>query len=162
MVKNLPADSGVQFLGREDPRGEGDGNPFQYSCLENSVDRGAWRAAVRGVPAHSWGTGTRNSLYVYTIIILPCFCMYYFHCYSFMSVCLCSHSPTYAGFFFFFWCRSFLRILECFWSLWSFSWRFPSYFKDCTSVVTIINRASLFSVLVFPHSSWGSGIMGVP
>ena len=30
--------------------GEGNGNPLQYSCLENSMDRGAWRAAVHGVP----------------------------------------------------------------------------------------------------------------
>ena len=29
--------------------GEGNGNPLQYSCLENSVDRGAWWAAVYGV-----------------------------------------------------------------------------------------------------------------
>ena len=29
--------------------GEGNGNPFQYSCLENSLDRGAWRATVHGV-----------------------------------------------------------------------------------------------------------------
>ena len=28
--------------------GEGNGNPLQYSCLENSVDRGAWWAAVHG------------------------------------------------------------------------------------------------------------------
>ena len=28
---------------------EGNGNPFQYSCLENSMDRGAWRATVHGV-----------------------------------------------------------------------------------------------------------------
>ena len=32
---------------------EGNGNPFQYSCLENSMDREAWRAAVHGV-AKSW------------------------------------------------------------------------------------------------------------
>ena len=30
--------------------GEGNGNPLQYSCLENSMDRGAWQATVRGVP----------------------------------------------------------------------------------------------------------------
>ena len=30
--------------------GEGNGNPIQYSCLENSMDRGAWRATVHGVP----------------------------------------------------------------------------------------------------------------
>ena len=29
--------------------GEGNGNPLQYSCLENSMDRGAWRATVHGV-----------------------------------------------------------------------------------------------------------------
>ena len=29
--------------------GEGDGTPLQYSCLENSMDRGAWWAAVHGV-----------------------------------------------------------------------------------------------------------------
>ena len=29
--------------------GEGNGNPLQYSCLENHMDRGAWRATVHGV-----------------------------------------------------------------------------------------------------------------
>ena len=29
--------------------GEGDGTPFQYSCLENPMDRGAWWASVHGV-----------------------------------------------------------------------------------------------------------------
>ena len=29
--------------------GEGNGNPLQYSCLENSMDRGAWQAPVHGV-----------------------------------------------------------------------------------------------------------------
>ena len=33
--------------------GEGNGNPLQYSCLENPMDRGAWRATVHGV-AQSW------------------------------------------------------------------------------------------------------------
>ena len=28
---------------------EGNGNPLQYSCLENSMDRGAWRATAHGV-----------------------------------------------------------------------------------------------------------------
>ena len=39
MVKNLPAvrDTRVQTLGQEDPPGEGNGNPFWYSCLENSM-----------------------------------------------------------------------------------------------------------------------------
>ena len=29
--------------------GEGNGNPLQYSCLENPIDRGAWQATVHGV-----------------------------------------------------------------------------------------------------------------
>ena len=33
--------------------GEGNGNPLQYSCLENSVDRGVWWAIVYGV-GKSW------------------------------------------------------------------------------------------------------------
>jgi len=34
-------------LGR--PLGEGNGNPIQYSCLENSMDRGTWQATVHGI-----------------------------------------------------------------------------------------------------------------
>ena len=33
--------------------GEGNGNPLQYSCLENSMDRGVWQATVHGV-TKSW------------------------------------------------------------------------------------------------------------
>ena len=41
-------DSGlIPGLGR--PPGERNGNPLQYSCLENSLDRGAWGATVHGV-----------------------------------------------------------------------------------------------------------------
>ena len=36
-------------MGWEDSPGEGNGNPLQYSCLENSMDRGAWWAAVSEV-----------------------------------------------------------------------------------------------------------------
>ena len=32
------------------PGGEGNGYPFQYCCLENSMDRGGWWATVHGVP----------------------------------------------------------------------------------------------------------------
>ena len=37
----------IPGLGRSS--GEGNGNPLQYSCLENSMDRGAWRATVHGL-----------------------------------------------------------------------------------------------------------------
>ena len=51
MVKNQPAvqENWVQSLGWEDP-GEGNGYPIQYSCFENSTDRGAWWATVYGLP----------------------------------------------------------------------------------------------------------------
>jgi len=46
LVKNLPAvqDTWVRSLGWE-----GNGNPLQYPCLENLMDRGAWWAAAHGV-----------------------------------------------------------------------------------------------------------------
>ena len=53
MVKNLPANAGdirdmgsIPGLGRSP--GEGHGNPLQYSCLENPMDRGAWWVTVHG------------------------------------------------------------------------------------------------------------------
>ena len=50
-VKNLPAvqDAWVRSLGGEDPLEQGMATPLQSSCLENPMDRGAWRAAVHGV-----------------------------------------------------------------------------------------------------------------
>ena len=54
VVKNLPANSGdagdsgsIPGWGRSP--GGGHGNPLQYSCLGNPMDRGAWRATVHGV-----------------------------------------------------------------------------------------------------------------
>ena len=50
-VKNPPARQEICFrsLGREDPLGEENDNPFQYSCLENPMDRGAWWVTIHGV-----------------------------------------------------------------------------------------------------------------
>ena len=53
-VENLPEmqelqKTWVQFLCQEDPLEGGHGNPLQYSCLENPMDRGAWRAAVHRI-----------------------------------------------------------------------------------------------------------------
>ena len=50
-VKNLPAKqvTQVRSLGQERCPGEGNGNPLQYSCLENATDRGAWWATVHGI-----------------------------------------------------------------------------------------------------------------
>ena len=51
MVKNLPANEGDLGLIPGSGRSSGEGNfyPLQYSCLENPMDRGAWRATVHGV-----------------------------------------------------------------------------------------------------------------
>ena len=51
LVKNLPAkqETRVPSLSREDSPGGGHGNPLQYSCLENPMDRGAWQAMVQRV-----------------------------------------------------------------------------------------------------------------
>ena len=57
MVKNPPANAGDardsrdvgSIPGLERSPGEGNGNPFQYSCLENPTDREAWQATVHGV-----------------------------------------------------------------------------------------------------------------
>ena len=51
MVKNLPANAGDEgsIPGSGRSPGEGNGNPLQYSCLGNPMDRGAWWATVRGV-----------------------------------------------------------------------------------------------------------------
>ena len=50
-LKHLPAmlETWVRSLGQEDSPGEGNGNPLQYSCLENPMDGGAWWATVYGV-----------------------------------------------------------------------------------------------------------------
>ena len=54
MVKNLPAHAGEardpgSIPGSGRFPGEGNGNPLQYSCLENSTDSGAWQATVHRV-----------------------------------------------------------------------------------------------------------------
>ena len=58
VVKNMPVNTGdireggsIPGLGRSP--GEGNGSPLQYSCLENPMDSGAWRAIVHGI-TRSW------------------------------------------------------------------------------------------------------------
>ena len=75
VLKNPPANAGdvretgsIPGLGRSS--GGGHGNPLQYSCLENSMDRGAWQAKARllafGV-AKSWTRLKRLSTHTYTV-----------------------------------------------------------------------------------------------
>ena len=68
VVKNLPANaegaSSTPGLGRFP--GEGNSNPLQYSCLENPIDRGTWRAIVHGV-AKEFGIVTKQQQSYYII-----------------------------------------------------------------------------------------------
>ena len=57
--------SSILGLGRAP--GEGKGYPLQYSCLENSMDRGAWRATVHGVEK-SWTW--LSDFYYYLLLII--------------------------------------------------------------------------------------------
>ena len=54
----------VRSLCWEDSPGEGNGNPLQYSCLENPMERGAWQATVHGV------TKSRTRLSDFTFILM--------------------------------------------------------------------------------------------
>ena len=76
VAKNLPASAGdirekglIPGSGRSP--GEGNGNPLQYSCLENPMDGGAWWATVHGV-AKSETRLNRGAWWV-TVCVLSCF-----------------------------------------------------------------------------------------
>ena len=55
VVKNPPANAGDAGLipGSGRPPGGGNGNPLQYYCLGNPMDRGGWQATVQGVTKES-------------------------------------------------------------------------------------------------------------
>ena len=55
VVKNPPANAAdmSSVAGLERSPGEGNGNPLQYSCLGNSMDRGTWQDIVHNVPKES-------------------------------------------------------------------------------------------------------------
>ena len=63
MINNPLADAGglssIPGLGKSP--GEGNGNPFLYSCLGNPTDRGAWRARVHGVAKELGMTERQNN-----------------------------------------------------------------------------------------------------
>ena len=70
MVKNLPANAeGVRDPGSIRGSGrcpvEGNGNPLQYSCLENPMDRGAWWATVHRVAKSQTWTVVTEDTYIH-------------------------------------------------------------------------------------------------
>ena len=75
MVKNLPTNAGdtgdtCSIPGSGRSPGERNGNPHQYSCLENSMDRGAWWAAVHVVSKSDRTEHTTQGLNRYNRIYL--------------------------------------------------------------------------------------------
>ena len=68
-VTNLPAmwESWIPGSGRSP--GEGNGNPLQYSCLENSMDRGAWQTAVHEFTMVTYVTHTHTHTHTCTLQI---------------------------------------------------------------------------------------------
>ena len=76
VVKSLPANAGdarsTPGLGRYP--GVGNGNPLQYSCLANSMDREAWRATVHGV-AKSWTLLEHRGI-IFLYLLFLCFYSY--------------------------------------------------------------------------------------
>ena len=75
--KESACNAGEPVSGRSP--GEGNGNRLQYSCLENSMDRGKWQATVHGV-AKSW---TRLRDFHFSNMYVVCVC-----------VCVCVHTHT--------------------------------------------------------------------
>ena len=85
VVKNLPANAGdardtgsIPGSGRSP--GGGNGNPIQYSCLENSMDRGAWQATVHGVAkSRTWLSAHTTNSFVTDIKSLNVFSHFQVH-----------------------------------------------------------------------------------
>ena len=68
MIKNLPANArdardmgSIPELGRA--LGEGNGNPLQYSCLGNPMDRGTWQAIVHGIAKSQTQLSTHSHIH---------------------------------------------------------------------------------------------------
>ena len=72
MAKNPLANAGdmSSIPGLRRSPGEGNRNPLQYSCLENSVDRGAWWATVHGVAKESDTTKQQQNRDMWTSDLL--------------------------------------------------------------------------------------------
>ena len=76
LVKNPSANEGdtgsIPGLGRSP--GEGNGNPLQYYCLRNPIDRGAWQALVHGVARVRHHLATKPPWpYLNGLVVFPTF-----------------------------------------------------------------------------------------
>ena len=92
-IKNLPANAGDVALipGSGISPGRGNGNPLQYSCLENSMDRGAWWATVYGVTKSQTQLSTHTHTFLFDsflelLSLIFSFCLYIIFLISFNSL----------------------------------------------------------------------------
>ena len=74
MVKNPPSSAGDErdegsIPGSGRSPGEENGNPLQYSCLKNSMDRGAWWATVHGVGVAKSETQLSTQMHTHTGVV---------------------------------------------------------------------------------------------
>ena len=100
VVKNLPANAGdVRDAGSipesEGFPGGGNGNPLQYSCLKNPMDRGAWWATIHRV-AKSW-IRLKDLAYTHTPFIMLQYIFFYTQLFSVHS---CFYTQLFELFFY--------------------------------------------------------------
>ena len=87
VVENPPAkqETQVRSLDWEDAPREGNGNPLQYSCLGNPMDRGAWQATVYGSQSVRYDLATKQQQnrvtakfwkYIEEMLVQYCECVY--------------------------------------------------------------------------------------
>ena len=102
VVKNPPANAGdardegsIPGSGRSP--GGGHENPHQRSCLENPVDRGAWRAVVHGVAKGrtrlSHSAHIRTNL-IYGTVLISGIQLKVIQTHTYMRACMCTHTHT--------------------------------------------------------------------
>ena len=118
------------ILGSGRSSGEGRGNPLQYSCLENSMDREAWQATVRGV-SKSWTWLSDWHLHFHHCIkkLKRYTRIWKFGCLWEWQVGNGADRSRMGGHLFtvFFFLNNFIHLFACFWLFWVFlaPWVFP-------------------------------------
>ena len=175
VVKNPPANAGdlrdvelISGSGRSPE--EGNGNPLQYSCLENPIDRGVWRATVHGFArvGHDWSnlaqhsTSLESSTFYYQmrwLSLLP------LEIYTLPSPHLCIGRLTFT--------RGTPRLpfplsSSCMWSLWGTSRRWETRKRKSSGCLFLLYSSSLavfVAVAIFLYnisSHWTSASPWLP
>ena len=95
-LNNMPASAGDSrdmgsTPGLGTSSGEGNGNPFQYSCLKKSMDRGAWRATDHGLQTTTEQLSTHTNS-CYWLLPLESFIHFFLEILFFFSISLSTSS----------------------------------------------------------------------